>query len=91
MNIFFLHLYISSQVYIVISTAQTDLVLRSRTLITFSEITQAWQCLNIMFIRSDEFLYSISTSNYLLNLRYRPTTPNKDLYHTPQNHSTLTT
>ena len=40
--------------YIVISTAQTDLGLRSRTfsliiiyLITFSEITQAWQCLRL--------------------------------------------
>ena len=54
----------SSQHYIVISTAQTDLGLRSRTsslklnkLPTFSEITQAWQCLKVVFIRSDEFTY----------------------------------
>ena len=51
-HILYLHLY-----NIVISTAQTDLGLRSRTfslkinkLLTFSEITQAWQCLNIVFI-----------------------------------------
>ena len=50
--------------YIVISTAQTDLGMRYRTfsktidqLITFSEITQAWQCLMIVFTRSDEFTY----------------------------------
>ena len=50
--------------YIVISTAQTDLGLRSRTfslkmnkLTTFSEIIQVWQCLYIVFIRSDEFTY----------------------------------
>ena len=47
--------------YIVILTAQTDLGLRSRNfslknnyLITFFEITQAWQCLKIVFIRSHE-------------------------------------
>ena len=41
------------------SSAQTDLGRRSRTfslkinnLPTFSEITQAWQCLKIVFIRS---------------------------------------
>ena len=41
---------------------QTNLGLRSRTfslklnkLPTFSEITQAWQCLKIVFILSDEF------------------------------------
>ena len=50
--------------FIVISTAQTDLGLRSRTfslkinkLPAFSEINQAWQCLKIVFIRSDEFKY----------------------------------
>ena len=44
------------------STAQIDLDLRSRTfsltinkLPTFSEITQAWQCLKIVFVWSDEF------------------------------------
>ena len=54
----FLHVQSTS---IVISTAQSDLGLRSRTfslkinqLITFSEITQAWQCLKIVFTRSDE-------------------------------------
>ena len=43
---------------------QTDLGLRSRTfslkinkLPTFSEITQAWQCLKIVFKLSDEFIY----------------------------------
>ena len=63
----------------VISTAKTDLGLRSRTfslkinkLPTFSEITQAWQCLKIVFIRSDEVTYWILTSDYVLNLRYRP-------------------
>ena len=50
--------------HIVTSTAQTDLGLRYRTfsqkmnqLITFSEITQEWQCLKIVFMRSDEFTY----------------------------------
>ena len=50
--------------YIVISTAHTDLSLRSRTislkidyLITFSEITQAWQCLKIVFRQPGEFTY----------------------------------
>ena len=45
-------------------TAQTDLGLRSRTfslkinkLPTFSEISQACQCLKIVFIQSDEFTY----------------------------------
>ena len=49
--------------YIVISTAQTDLGLRSRTfalkinkLPTFSEISQAWQCLKIVFIDLDFYL-----------------------------------
>ena len=75
----------------VISTAQTDLGLRSRTfslkineLSTFSEIIQALQA----------FTYSISTSNYVLNPRYmyRPHYAKyKDLYYTPQNHSTVTT
>ena len=61
----FLFTYIHVQsTYIVTSTAQTDLGLRYRTfsqkinwLITFSEITQAWQCLQIVFIRSDVFTY----------------------------------
>ena len=46
------------------STAQTDLGLRSRIfslktnkLPTFSEITQSWQCLKIVFTQSDEFTY----------------------------------
>ena len=30
----------------------------------------------MVFILSDEFTYLISTSNYILNLRYRPWTPN---------------
>ena len=57
-HLFHLHSYMSS------STAQTDLGQRFRTfsqkinqLITFSEITQAWQCLKIVFIWSDEFTY----------------------------------
>ena len=59
---------------------------------TFSEITQAWQCLKIVFIWSDEFTYWISTSYYVLNLRYRPHySKYKDLYYTPQNHWTMTT
>ena len=65
MNIFSIYIYTYRvNIYIVISTAQTDLGLRSRTfplkinkLPTFSEITQAWQCLNSVFIRSDEFTY----------------------------------
>ena len=47
--------------YIVISTALTDLGFRSRTislkinkLPTFSEINQGWQCLQIVIIQSDE-------------------------------------
>ena len=43
-------------------TSLTDIGLRSRffslkisKLSTFSEITQAWECLKIVFIRSDEF------------------------------------
>ena len=50
--------------YIVISTAQTDLGLRSRTfslrinkLPTFSKISQSWQFLEIVFIWADEFTY----------------------------------
>ena len=52
------------KLYIVISTAQTELGLRPRTfslkinkLPTFFEITQTWQCLKIVFIWSDEFTY----------------------------------
>ena len=63
MNIFSIYIY-THRVNIVISTAQTDLGLRSRTfslkinkLPTFSEFTQAWQCLKSVFIRSDEFTY----------------------------------
>ena len=48
-------------IYIVISSAQTDLGLRSRTFSlkinkfpTFTEITQAWQ---IVFLWSDKFTY----------------------------------
>ena len=58
-HLFCLHSYMYVQsTYIVTSTAQTDLGMRYRTfsqkineLITFSEITQAWQCLKIVFIR----------------------------------------
>ena len=98
-HLFYLHSIIHVQsTYIVTSTAQTDLGLRSRTfskkinkLITFSEITQAWQCLEIVFIRSDDFTYWISTSNDVLNLRYRPHySKYKDLYYTQQNHWTVT-
>ena len=49
----YLHIHVQST-YIVILTAQTDLGLCPRTfslqinmLITFSEITQAWQCLRL--------------------------------------------
>ena len=49
--------------YIVISTAQTDLGLISRTFYlkinrfpTFSEISQGWQCLKIVFFWSDELI-----------------------------------
>ena len=62
MNVFSIYIYTCRVTYIVISTAQTDLGLRPRTfslkinkLATFSEITQVWQCLKIVFIRSDEF------------------------------------
>ena len=64
MNIFSIYNYTYRVNIIVISTAQTDLGLRSWTfplkinkLPTFSEITEAWQCLNSVFIRSDEFTY----------------------------------
>ena len=50
--------------YIVISTTQTDLGLKSRTfslkiymLPTFPEINQGWQCLKIVFIWSDKLTY----------------------------------
>ena len=63
MNIFCIKMYTCPVLYIVISTAQTDLGLRSETfsrkinkLPTFSEITQAWQCL-IVFIWPYEFMY----------------------------------
>ena len=62
MNIFSVYIY--ELTYIVVSTAQTDLGLRPGTFSlkinncpTFSKITQAWQCLKIVFIRSDEFTY----------------------------------
>ena len=61
MNIFSIYIY---KYRVNIPTAQIDLGLNSRTfslkinkLPTFSEITQAWQCLKIVFIRSDEFTY----------------------------------
>ena len=64
MNIFSIYIYTYRVNIIVISTAQNDLGLRSRTfplkinkLPTFSEITQAWQCLNSVFIWSDGFTY----------------------------------
>ena len=61
-HLFYLHLIHVHLTYIVISTARTDLGLRTRTLKinnlpTFSEINQAWQCLKIVFIRSAEFTY----------------------------------
>ena len=61
---FYLHLYMSSEHTLSFQLKQTELGLRSRTfslkinkLPTFSEITQAWQCLKIVFIRSDELTY----------------------------------
>ena len=64
MNIFSINIYRCPVNIHCISTAQTDLSLSSRTfslkinkLPTFSEITQAWQCLKIVFIWSDEFTY----------------------------------
>ena len=61
-HLFYLHLYVQSEH--TVSFQLTDLGLRSRTfslkinkLPTFSEITQAWQCLKIVLIRSDEFTY----------------------------------
>ena len=63
MNIFSIFIY-TCPVNIVISTAQTDLGLRPRIfslkinkLPTFSEITQAWHCLKLVFIWSDEFTW----------------------------------
>ena len=63
MNIFSIYIH-TCPTYIVASTAQTDLGLRYRTFsqkinwfITFFEITNAWKCLKIVFIRSDEFTY----------------------------------
>ena len=60
MNIVSIYIYTS----FFISTAQSDLGLRPRTFSlkinkfpTFSEITEAWQCLKIVFIWSDEFTY----------------------------------
>ena len=64
MNIFSIYIY-TCRVNIFLSTAQTDLGLRSRTfsikinkLPTFSEITQVWQCLKIVFMRSDELKHT---------------------------------
>ena len=63
-HLFYLHLYMSSEHTLSFQLHKTDLGLISRTfslkinkLTTFSEITQVWQCLNIVFIRSDEFTY----------------------------------
>ena len=69
----------------VISTARTDLGLRSRPfslkinkLPTFSEITEAWQCLKIVFTLSD------SSHTEFQNLRYSPHYfKYKGLYYTP--------
>ena len=69
--------------------AQTDVGLISRTFSlkitkfsTFSEINQGWQCLKIVFIWSDKLTYRISTSHYVLNLRYRcHYSKYKDLYY----------
>ena len=79
-----------------ISTAQKDLGLRSRTLSltinklpTFSKmaIIKDWVS------RSDECTYGISTSHYVLILRYRPHhSKYKDLHsYKPQNYSIVTT
>ena len=66
--------------YIVISTAQTHLGLRSRTfslkinkLPTFCEINQGWQCLKIVFIWSNELNF-----NFIIfqTLDTDPNTPN---------------
>ena len=100
MNIFSAYIYTCRvNIYIVISTAQTDFGLRSfslniNKLPTFSEITQAWQYLKIVFIRSDDCVYTVHILNFnfkLLNLRYRPPTPNIKIYTKQQKHSTVTT
>ena len=71
--------------YIVISTAQTDLGLRSGTLSqkinklprpTFYEITPVWQYLKIVYGQMSFRTEFPETSHYVLNLRYRPPTPN---------------
>ena len=64
--------------------------LKINKLPTFSEISQGWQCLKIVFIWSDELTYRVAALHYVLNLRYRPHF-SKDLYYKPQNHSTVTT
>ena len=63
-HIFSIYIYTSPVNIHCISTAQTDIGLRSRTfslyinkLTTFSEISQAWQCLKIVFILSDQLTY----------------------------------
>ena len=62
--------------------AQTDMSqtyknfsLKINKLTTFSEITKVWQCVKIVFIRSDEFTYNF---NFTLCLKPEidPTTPN---------------
>ena len=56
---------------------------------TFSKITQAWQCLKIVLIRSDKLTYWILTSNYVLNLSYRPCYSRyKDFYYNPKSRLT---
>ena len=57
---------VKNLIYIVISTAQTDLGLRSRTFLkinklpAFSENNQGWHCLKIVFIQSDELNFNFT-------------------------------
>ena len=71
------------------STAQTNLGLRPRTfslkinkLPIFSEITQAWQCLKIVFIRQISSHTEFQLQIMFLTLDIDPTTPNIKIYTT---------
>ena len=50
---------------------------------TFSEITQAWQCLGLYGQMSSHTKFQLQIM--LLTLDIDPTTPNKNVCHTPQN------
>ena len=84
------HTHTDSYEYSIVAFCKNATIINE--LLALSENTQAWQCLKVVFIWSDELTYRILTSQYVINLRYRPHySIYKDLYNTPQNQSTVTT